>query len=258
MSRSTRGGLCDGIVGLSSGMLVDMGELRVRLPRELWMFVSPANRREQLVVSYDGRSSMGQVVESLGIPRTEVGHVDRDGDVLDVHPIERPQRMPPNARGFVLDVHLGTLARRLRLLGIDAVYRNDMDDDRLVERANAEARVLLTQDRRLLMRRVVWFGAYVRHDQPDVQLRDVLERFLPRLDPWTRCSACNGRLASVGKDEIVEHLQPGTRRSYDLFACCVECGHVYWRGAHSRRLDEIVNRARRTVRGAAPTGQCWY
>ena len=51
---------------------------------------------------------------------------------------------------FVLDVHLGTLARRLRLVGVDAAYANDLDDDALIERANAGRRVLLTQDRKLL------------------------------------------------------------------------------------------------------------
>jgi uncharacterized protein with PIN domain len=62
----------------------------------------------------------------------------------------------------VLDVHLGTLARRLRLVGVDAAYVNDAGDDALVEQANAERRVLLTQDRGLLCRRKLWLGAYVR------------------------------------------------------------------------------------------------
>ena len=63
---------------------------------------------------------------------------------------------------FVLDVHLGTLARRLRLVGVDAAYANDADDDALIEQANADRRMLLTQDPCLLRRRGLWLGAYVR------------------------------------------------------------------------------------------------
>ena len=116
---------------------------------------------------------------------------------MTVEAVRRPQQLAP-AR-FVLDVHLGTLARRLRLAGVDAAYGNDADDDALIEQANADRRVLLTQDRGLLRRRALWLGAYVRGARPDDQFRDVLDRFKPPLAPWTRCPACNGPLSPVAK-----------------------------------------------------------
>jgi uncharacterized protein len=90
------------------------------------------------------------------------------------------------------------------------------------------------------MRRAVWAGAHVRGDRPDAQLDDVLDRFAPTLAPWTRCTACNGELAAVPKDEVVTELEPGTRRRYERFARCRSCRRVYWRGAHGRRLDAMV------------------
>jgi hypothetical protein len=198
-------------------------------------------------------------VESLGVPLTEVGdltgvgavtagerplaarHRLADGESVRVATVTRPQRVPDPR--FVLDVHLGTLARRLRLLGIDTAYANDRDDDTLVEEANAGHRVLLTKDRGLLRRRKLWLGAYVRGDQPDDQLRDVLGRFAPPLAPWTRCTACNGTLEPTPKTEVERLLQPGTRRTYDSFARCGACGRVYWRGAHGGRLAAIVGSA---------------
>jgi uncharacterized protein with PIN domain len=167
---------------------------------------------------------------------------------VEIGPVARPQRVP-GADGFLLDVHLGTLARRLRVLGVDAAYRNDAHDDELVDRAAAERRILLTQDRGLLMRRAVWAGAYVRGDRPDAQLADVLDRFAPPLAPWTRCTACNGELVAVPKDEVLAELEPGTRRRYERFARCRTCRRVYWRGAHGRRLDAVVAAA---LRRAAP------
>lgn len=221
--------------------------LVVRPAPPLWLFLPPRRRRAEFAVPYDGDASLGHVVQALGVPLTEVDPpvVDgtrsgrlHDGAVIELEPPPRPQPLP-EAR-FLLDVHLGSLARRLRLLGVDTAYRNPADDAELVERAGRECRVLLTQDRRLLMRRALRAGAYVRGHGADAQLADVLDRFAPPLAPWTRCSACNGELAEVSKDEVADQLEPGTLRCYDRFARCTACGRVYWRGAHGRRLDAVV------------------
>jgi uncharacterized protein len=235
-------------------------ELVIRAAPPLWLFLPPRRRRPEVPVAYDGDASLGHVVQALGVPLTEVGTLRLDGvpaqpstrpspgAVVEMDPVDRPQHVP-GATGFLLDVHLGTLARRLRVLGVDADYRNDADDDTLVRRAADEHRILLTQDRRLLMRRAVWAGAHVRGERPDAQLADVLDRFAPPLAPWTRCTACNGELAAVAKDEVVTELEPGTRRRYEHFARCRSCRRVYWKGAHARRLDAMVAAALR--RGAA-------
>jgi uncharacterized protein with PIN domain len=132
---------------------------------------------------------------------------------------------------------------------VDSAYSNDADDDELIAQANRQRQVLLTQDRGLLRRRSLWFGAYVRGALADRQLQDVLERFVPPLAPWTICTACNGRLAEVPKAEVEGTLQPGTRRTYQSFARCAACGRVYWRGAHSRRLDRIIAAATAAASG---------
>jgi uncharacterized protein len=240
-----------------------MGEsgVRLRFDEDLRFFLAPRHRRaDAVLLPSDGTSTAGHLVTSLGVPLTEVGaltadgrRVDpsyrpEDGDVIDVPAITRPQPMPPaRPLRFVLDVHLGTLARRLRLLGVDTAYANEADDDELIERANAEERVLLTQDRGLLRRKALDSGGFVRGARPDDQLRDVLERFAPKLAPWTRCAACNGLLQTVPKSEVEDSLQPGTRRSYQEFARCPGCGRVYWRGAHSRRLQRVVAAAQTVV-----------
>jgi len=234
----------------------------LRFDEELRFFLAPRHRRQPAVhVARDGTSTVGHLVTSLGVPLTEVGalragarHVvasyrPEDGDVIDVSPVPRPQHDEPYGEPlrFVLDVHLGTLARRLRLLGVDTRYTNDAGDDELIAAANAERRVLLTQDRGLLRRNVLDRGGYVRGAQPDQQLRDVLERFAPALAPWTRCAACNGLLAAVPKSQVERELEPGTRRRYQQFARCPDCGQVYWRGAHNPRLQRIVAAAEAIV-----------
>ena len=238
--------------------------VELRFPPGLWLFLAPRDRAARCFAEADGTSSLGHVVEAAGVPLTEVGGLavdgrpvpaayrPRGGETVVVEPVRRPQPLLGGAR-FLLDVHLGALARRLRLVGLDAAYCNDLgdlgdlDDAELVERANAERRVLLTKDRGLLRRRALRQGAYVRGDRPDEQLRDVLGRFAPPLAPWTRCTACNGLLAPVDRAEVEDLLRPGTRRTYDTFARCTVCGRPYWKGAHHRRLEAVVASAYEAV-----------
>jgi uncharacterized protein len=219
-------------------------------------FLLPGRDRHHGVrrMRFDPDATVAHLVQAAGVPLTEVGGVrvdcqpvplsarTRPGAVLEVDPVPRPQPVPPG--GFLLDVGLGTLARRLRLLGLDAAWSNDARDADLAARAAAEERVLLTQDRGLLMRRGVP-GALVRGSRPDDQLADVLDRFAPALAPLTRCTACGALLEPVAKVEVAERLPPGTRRTFDDFSRCPACGRVYWRGAHARRIDALIRVAQR-------------
>ncbi|MFF8231291.1 Mut7-C RNAse domain-containing protein [Streptomyces caelestis] len=231
-------------------------EIRVEFAPELHVFVPQARRAGALRATTDGVSSLGHVVESLGVPLTEVGtlvvdghevpvsHVPAAGESVTVRTVARPQRVPGAPLCFLLDVHLGTLARRLRLLGVDTAYEStDIGDPALAARSAAEQRVMLSRDRGLLRRRELWAGAFVYSTRPEEQLRDVLDRFQPELRPWTRCTACNGLLRQATKDEVADQLKHGTHATYDVFAQCTKCGRAYWKGAHHEQLEAIVERA---------------
>jgi uncharacterized protein len=232
---------------------VEPARAQILIADDLRIFLRPRYRTAPTWVRCDGVSTLGHLVQSLGVPLTEVGSLTvagtpaspsyrpQDGDVARVDAVRRPQPLPP--AGFLLDVHLGTLARRLRLLGVDTAYSNQADDGELVEQANAGHRLLLTQDRGLLCRRALRAGAYVRGARPDGQLADVLDRFAPELSPWTRCPACNGPLVAVSKASVDSLLRPGTRRTYKDFSQCHDCDKVYWRGAHATTLEAIVRAA---------------
>lgn len=230
------------------------GVAQVRVAPELRFLLLPRRRAlATIAVPVDGVSSVVHIAQSLGIPRTEVGqyrvrgvpvpadHLPRAGDEIEVRAVARPQRGLPDR--FLLDVHLGALARRMRLLGLDTAYRNQATDQELVDTARQAGRVLLTRDRGLLGRRAVVAGALVRHDDPDEQLVDLLDRFAPDIAAWTRCPACNGLLQPVPLPEVVSLLQPGTARTYRDFSRCADCGQVFWRGAHAARLEARVAHA---------------
>ncbi|MDO8106030.1 DUF5615 family PIN-like protein [Isoptericola sp. b441] len=239
----------------------DHPAVTMRVHPDLRFLLPPGRRGGHLSVRAWPTDTVGHVVQDAGIPLTEVGALTLNGEpvdpggrvapgTLDVDPVLRPQPTPTMPPRFLLDVHLGTLARRLRLLGLDTTWSPDAgraDDAELVARAADEDRVLLTQDRRLLHRRALRFGALVRgHDVAD-QLDDVLDRFTPPLLPWTRCVACGAPLRKVRRADVVDLLEPGTLRTYDAFSQCTSCGRAYWRGAHASRLEELVDHARGVV-----------
>jgi uncharacterized protein with PIN domain len=227
------------------------GSATVTVAEELRCLLPARDRRGPVTVGVDGVNSLLNVVESLGVPRTEIGRLlvdgspvrsgyrPRNGDRIVVEAHARPQVVPDEL--FLLDVHLGSLARRMRLLGIDTAYRNSADDVELVEQAIAEQRVLLTRDRGLLRRRALPAGALIRGQLVDEQLADVLDRFAPTLAPWSRCPACNGLLRTASAEEVAALIEPGTRRTYREFHRCRACGRPYWRGAHAERLSRIVS-----------------
>ncbi|MBL1078205.1 hypothetical protein JK358_27735 [Nocardia sp. 2] len=231
---------------------MDADEITVRFAPELDVFVGARGRGP---IRIDGVSTLGHVVESLGVPLTEVGallvdghparpsHTPAAGETVQVEAVARPQPLAEPPR-FLLDIHLGTLARRLRLLGVDAAYENpDIGDAALAARSAAERRIMLSRDRGLLRRREIYSGAYIYSHRPAEQLDDVLSRFTPPLAPYTRCTSCNGMLRAAEHADVRDRLPDGDGQTYDSLARCEECGQTYWKGAHHARLDAIVTAA---------------
>lgn len=178
-------------------------------------------------------------------------HRVRDGQRIAVYPPFRSLDLgalplvaaePPPLLGFVLDGHLGKLARYLRLLGFDSRRDQDWTDPELVEISVGEGRVLLTRDVGLLMHGVLRHGYFVRATDPRRQVTEVAERFNlpPHIDAFTRCLACNGVLRDATRAEIASRVLPQTWKHFDDFRECPDCGRVYWEGSHYRRLQAVV------------------
>ncbi len=237
-----------------TGRPIARGTVRLRVHPAL-RFLLPRKGRDngELDLQHDPTATVGHLVQSVGVPLTEVGDLVvaevsvsrrsrlQEQDQLDVVVRARPQPLDGPAL-FLLDVHLGALTRRLRLLGVDAAYDKDADDDRLVEQAEREDRVLLSRDRGLLMRRALRRAAFVRGQHPDAQLADVIDRFRPPLRPWSLCLVCGGTLVPTSKALVASQLEPGTLRTQERFSRCESCGHVYWHGAHDAKLQQVVGR----------------
>jgi uncharacterized protein with PIN domain len=225
----------------------------------------PRNKRQSKIFhTFEERASIKDMIESLGVPHTEVdcievngesvnfSYIVQDKDTINVYPISvavgmtstisvRPQ--PLTIIRFVLDIHLGKLATSLRLLGFDTLYRNDYADEELAQISSSQARILLTRDKGLLMRSLVTHGYYVRSTQPQQQIVEVLRRFdlFEIVSPFQRCLRCNGLLATVAKESIFDQLPATVQLQTHEFHRCQDCTQIYWKGSHFERLQQFID-----------------
>ncbi|WLI87788.1 Mut7-C RNAse domain-containing protein [Massilia sp. R2A-15] len=241
---------------------------------ELNAFLAPVRRQKAFEVSCARNATVKHMVEALGVPHTEVAlallngeaaPLDRllqDGDRLAVYPrfaqfgVGAPQ---PPAWRFVADAHLGGLARMLRMAGFDTLYDNHFDDDTIVAIAAGEERVVLTRDRELLKRRGVGYGRYVHALRPAQQLAEVVERLAlaPHAAPFTICLHCNAPLHDVAKELVQDRLPASVRAHQQEFSTCDQCGRVYWKGSHWKRMCALLDEslAQPDFEGSDPPGQ---
>lgn len=228
---------------MSTAQFVFHGRLNDFLPRD---------RREQLIrLHFRGRQSVKHLAESLGVPHPEVGavyvnghagaldNITGDGDIIELHPV--PDGCPVEPR-FILDGHLGRLAAYLRMLGFDCLYENNYSDAELAQTGQQEERILLTRDRRLLMRKAVIHGYCLRSLEPVEQLGEVIRRFAlaARIVPFHRCLRCNHPLQPADKESVLNRLEPLTKLYFDEFQVCPACQQVYWKGSHYERMQRLI------------------
>lgn len=241
-----------------------MQSVAFRFYAELNFFLKDDRKFRTFRHSFSGQPAIKDTIESLGVPHPEIDLVLvngesvgfkyplADGDRISVYPLfmsvdlsyqsrVRPERL--NSVEFVLDTHLGRLARYLRLFGFDTYYRNDYEDEHLARISSEQKRILLTRDRELLKRGEVVYGYCPRSTRPQEQLLEVLRRFNLRgqVSPFSRCMHCNGSLIKASKDEVIEGLPPGVANHFDEFAKCPECVKIYWRGSHFDRMCEFID-----------------
>ncbi|MBV6448622.1 Mut7-C RNAse domain-containing protein [Nitrosomonas sp.] len=240
-----------------------MAQIGIRFHQSVNDFLAPALSDTEIIHNFERKASVKDMIESFNVPHTEVGRISvngvaadfnyivQDRDRIEVFPagenfsatsagqLRPPLLQPPQ---FVVDSNLGRLARYLRLLGFDCLYRNDYNDDMIARIASEQQRIVLTRDRSLLHRKIITYGYFVRADKPKIQTREVLKRFALNslIKPLTRCTHCNGKLAETGKSCIEHRLEPLTKQYYDKFLICLECGRIYWQGSHSMRIERLL------------------
>lgn len=227
-------------------------------------FLSPEKRKTAFTHPFAPSSSVKDIIESLGVPHTEVdlilvngqsvtfSYQVREGDVvsvypvfesLDISPVTRLRPKPLRRVRFILDVHLGKLARHLRLLGFDTFYDTSYSDRTIIDIAQKEKRIILTRDIGLLKNKKVTHGYWLRQTNPKNQVREILDRFdLKRqCQPFTRCLECNGKIVAISqRSPAMKKVPKRVKENQQDFYRCKECKRVYWEGTHYEKLLKFI------------------
>lgn len=250
-----------------------MATAHFRFYAELNNFLAPWHRQRTFSHPCSRDATVKHMIEALGVPHTEVELIFVDGvsvdfsyrlqdgervsvypafSSIDVTPLRRLRPDPVLPARFIADAHLGLLAKSLRMLGFDVLYRNDYNDAELARIAAEDDRTVLTRDRDLLIRKEIVRGCYLHALEIESQMVEVITRFrlAPHVRAFSRCLTCNGELRAVEKRDVEHRVPHHSRQIYERFFECASCAQVYWEGSHVARMRLRIEQLMRSA-GAA-------
>jgi len=226
-------------------------------------FISIDKRHLPIRKVYLGSPTVKDLIESVGVPHVEIFLIVVEGNIVTLEfkpqPFSRISCYPrfysidikscsliprePIPPKFVLDVHLGKLASYLRLHGFDSLYCNSYSDDEILNIALSDNRIILTRDKGILRNGTAIFGYFVRNTNPRSQLKEVIAYFdiSEYIDPFSRCSLCNGLIEAISREEVEGVVEDNTYRYYSSFYRCSRCNQIYWEGMQFVRIDRMIN-----------------
>jgi uncharacterized protein len=236
-----------------------------RFYEELNDFLSEEKKKKRFKHEFTGNPSIKDMIESIGIPHAEIdlilvngksmgfNYPVKDKDDISVYPVfesfdisdiqhlrPKPLRKPK----FILDVHLGKLARYMRMLGFDTLYETDYTDEQIVNIASKQRRTILTRDLGILKRNEVTHGYWVRTWNPEEQIKEIIERFdlQKEIKELIRCLECNDLLQKIEKKEILDRLPGKVRLYHDEFFYCSNCDKIFWKGSHYSKMLKLIGK----------------
>jgi hypothetical protein len=136
---------------------------------------------------------------------------------------------------FIVDHMLMRLGRWLRLLGMNVANPEDADDQKLLQRAKQDIRILLTRDRKLAdacrskgVDCILIRSSNIEHQLSEMARHGIILKLNPR-----RCTICNSLLDQ-------EIRSSGEKELWS----CQGCGKAYWKGSHWIKMEKVLEKIR--------------
>jgi len=141
---------------------------------------------------------------------------------------------------FIADIMLGKLAKWLRIVGIDVIYSNKMNDEELIKISLNTDRILLTRDRKLSEDKRLKKIIMIENEHIEEQFKEFFEK--TKISPsklFSRCLICNEPLQIVEDKRMIKDKVPKyTYLTNDVFSICQKCGKIYWKGTHRENMEK--------------------
>lgn len=245
-----------------------MKTARIRFYEELNDFLPSQKRKQRYEINFAGTPSIKDVIESQGVPHTEIDLILVNGtsvrfnyklkneddvsvyplfESFDISSLQRLRAKPLRNPKFVLDVHLGTLAKYMRMFGFDTKYQNDFLDEQIIEISFRQKRTVLTRDLGILKQKKLTHGYYVRNTKPVMQMEEIINRFDLKnvVKEFSRCVRCNTVLNPIEKEKIINEIPPKVRITQSEFFYCTACNKIYWKGTHYDKMKLLIERMKK-------------
>lgn len=234
-----------------------------RFYEELNDILEARHRRRHVEVAFEGRESVKDMIEALGVPHTEVdlilvngvsvdfAYLLQDGDRVSVYPVfesldirgvTRLRDLPLRDPRFIADTNIWDIVKYMRALGLDVACDPTPSPPDIIRISNREKRTILTRSKRLLKHREATRGILLRSGTTVQEIRRIIHLLSLRevIAPFSRCLVCNTPLVPVSKKEVWDKVPQKARASHEDYASCPGCGRIYWEGTHLRKLREVV------------------
>jgi uncharacterized protein with PIN domain len=144
---------------------------------------------------------------------------------------------------FLCDEMLGRLAKWLRVMGYDVLYLKNVEDEKIVENAIKEDRILLTRDKKLAKK--FKNSLYIEEKDLDSQIGEVVEAFKIAKNEenfLSRCIICNVEIEEIEKEKIKGKVPENVFENFEEFWICKKCGRIYWAGTHWKNMKEKMEK----------------
>ncbi|MCU0393531.1 MAG: Mut7-C ubiquitin/RNAse domain-containing protein [Thermoflexibacter sp.] len=234
---------------------------------ELNDFLSIDKKSTPYLYHFEPNSTVKDSIEAQGIPHTEIEWIKANGqsvdfnyrlknkDEIEVYPSssklseELIVRPTLSKFTFIVDANVRKITKYMRMLGFDTITDEGIPDEEIAIISAEQGRILLTRDIGLLKRKNVVYGYFVRNEQVEGQVIEIINRYqlLDKALPFSICLTCNGKIAEIAQKDICEELPHSVREAYDTFYKCNACQKVYWKGSHFSNMQKLIDNLNQNV-----------
>ena len=250
--------------------MASQNHITIRFYEELNDFLPKEQRKKDFEYHFSGNPSIKDAIEAIGVPHPEIDLILVNGisvdfqyniqpsdrvsvypvfELLDISPINHLRPEPLRNPKFILDVNLGKLAAKLRMIGFNSLYQNTYSDEEIINIASKETRIILTRDQGLLKNKNVTRGYWVRNTSPKKQCEEIIQKFdlYSKLKPFTICMACNGDIKTIEKKTVIDLIPERVKSYFEKFYQCEGCKRIYWKGSHYIKMQKEIESLRNAV-----------
>ena len=146
---------------------------------------------------------------------------------------------------FIVDDMLGKLAKWLRIAGFDTLYFRKIENQRLIDLALKENRILLTRDTDIAADKKARSCILIIADNYLEQLRqvfNVLKLSLDREKVFSRCLIGNKKLEATPREYVREKVPEFVFQTRKIFSSCPECKRIYWQATHAAHVEKTLEK----------------